>query len=79
MKLDCTLGFVFCYLLGNFWQKYECGKKARIFIYVLGLLGTAATIVGTLILSRNGTAVNYVLFSFFAPNVLVAGMAFYYS
>lgn len=77
MKFDCTLGFVFCYLLGNYWQKYKSPKIIRVAIYILGILGTAATIVGTLILSRSGTTVNYLLFSFFAPNVLVASAAFY--
>lgn len=77
MKLDCTLGFVFCYLLGYYLQRFGCQKKGRIAIYLLGVFGIAATIIGTLLLSGDGTTANYLLFSFFAPNVLVTSVAFY--
>lgn len=71
--MDCTLGFVFCYLLGDYLRRYEV--QCRIPVYAAGLLGTAVTFIGTLWLSRSEG--NFLLYSFFAPNVLAASAALY--
>lgn len=75
MKLDCTLGFIWCYLFGRYVFRFE--SKERVSHYLLGALGTAVTFTGTLFLSRRSGMPDYRLLSFFAPNVLASGAAVY--
>lgn len=74
MKIPYTMGFIFLYLLGNYFKKYDIIYKKT--IYFIGILGTLATIMGTLILSTD-EKLKELLFSFFAPNVLISGVAFF--
>lgn len=78
MKVAYTLGFVFLYLLGGYFQRYGVafGKRYLFAIYLLGIIGCAATFGGTLLLSRGGRP-NDLLQSYFAPNVLAAGIGFF--
>lgn len=74
MKVPYTMGFIFLYLLGNYFKKYDIIYKKT--IYLLGILGTLATIIITFLLSKKGE-VNTLLFSFFAPSALISGAAFF--
>lgn len=73
MHLDCSVGFIFCYLLGDYLRR--CAVKRHGWIYAVGIFGAAVTFVGTLYLSRGNE--NFLLYSFFAPNVLAASAAVY--
>lgn len=77
MKVPYTLGFTFLYLLGGYLHKYfVCGRRIRITLYFLGVLGVVTTFVGTLLLPKYGFQ-NDLLLSFFAPNVMVPAVAFF--
>lgn len=77
MKVPYTLGFIFLYLLGGFFRKYGIGRRdTRLLLYLLGLLGIAATFIGTLLAKKYGLP-NDLFFSFFAPNVIASAAAFF--
>ena len=74
MHIDCSLGFVFCYLLGDYIRRYGISRRVR--IYILSIAGIIITFSGTLYLSHSGE-LNDFLYSFFAPNVLAVSVGFY--
>ena len=77
MKIPCTLGFIFLYLSGDYLRRYGIQKPVhRCVIYILGITGTAAAIAGTGIMPDWGIP-DSLLLSFFAPNAVVAGIAFF--
>lgn len=76
MKAPYTLGFMGFYLLGGYLRKYGAEQKTRKALYLFGGLGVAVTFAGTLALPTLGLP-KELLFSFFAPNVMVTGAAFF--
>ena len=77
MKLDCTLGFVFLYLAGYYLRVYPLSSLHRRLLYLLGILGFVITYLGTAWLSHGSEGPNDLLYSFFAPNVIVTSLAVY--
>lgn len=75
-KAPWTLGFIGLYLLGGYIGKYSVGQKTRRALYLFGGLGAAVTFAGTIAMPRLGLP-GELLFSFFAPNVLITGAAFF--
>ena len=74
-KLPVELGFIFLFLLGDFFQRYK--PKLSLWSWaLLFLLGTGFTVGGTMYLSRGG-AVNELLMSFFAPGAMCAAIGFF--
>ena len=74
-KLPVELGFIFLFLLGDYFQRYK--PKLPLWSWAgLFLLGTGLTVGGTMYLSRNGT-VNSLLMSFFAPGAMCAAIGFF--
>lgn len=74
-KLPVELGFIFLFLLGDYFQRYK--PKLPLWSWaLLFLLGTGFTVGGTMYLSRNGT-VNSLLMSFFAPGAMCAAIGFF--
>lgn len=76
IKAPYTLGFMGLYLLGGYIGKYGVEQKTRKALYLFGGLGVAVTFAGTLALPTLGLP-KELLFSFFAPNVMVTGAAFF--
>ncbi len=77
MKVPYLLGFPFYYLLGGYLRRYDVAEPGRRrAIYALGVLGTAVSVAGTVLLSPPG-GIDDLLMSFFAPNVAAAAAAFF--
>lgn len=76
-KLDLrpVLGYVGYYVLGYYLKTYALGRAAEFSIYLLGLLGAAATVWGTDALSRRAGVSDYTLYSYFSPNVALMAVA----
>lgn len=72
MKVPYTTAFLFLYLCGGYVRRFGVSARMRAILPLLGLFGTGATILGTFLL--NGSEF---LLSFFAPNVLAAGLGFF--
>ncbi len=76
MKLPYQLGFVFCFLLGDYLRRFPVEKRTAWKAgAVLLAAGTAGTVLGTLVLF--GEEANWPLMSFFSPTVLCAAVGFY--
>ena len=77
MKIPYMLGFVCLYLLGGYLHKYPIEQVSyRVWLYLAGLIGIAATIIGTWLLPKYGMPRD-LLISFFAPNVILPAAAFF--
>lgn len=77
MKVAYMLGFVCLYLFGGYVRKHGVSEaRTRAVLYACGVLGAAATFLGTLALSVSSFNADLLL-SFFAPNVVAAGAAFF--
>jgi len=78
MKIGYTLGFVWCYLLGYYIYHFDIQIKLR-YLYITGVICTAATFLGTVFLSQLAGCPNDFLLSFFAPNVLLSSAVFFWA
>ena len=74
MKIDATLGFFGCYLFGYYIYNFKDAIKIKLWV---GLLSTAVTFGATVFLSQKTGEANYLLFSFFAPTVLISSASFF--
>lgn len=76
-KLDIhlVLGYVGYYVAGYYLKNYTLGRLAEFILYILGILGTVATVWGTAALSIHDGALNDTLFSYHAPNVVFMSVA----
>lgn len=73
MKAPHLLGMVFMYLLGGYFRRYGVDRPVlRYAVYLLGVLGSAVTVAGTVWLAGSSRLESLFL-SFFAPNVIVQG------
>lgn len=73
-KVPYLLGMEFLYLLGGYLRKYGVERPARWgAVYLLGAVGTVMTVAGTVWLRAAGRD-DDLLLSFFAPNVVAAGV-----
>lgn len=75
MKIDPTLGFVFCYLFGGYVRKFELSSGARVGIFLGGTVGILLPVVLFLCQGKDSQTTIELLLSFFAPNALAVGMA----
>ncbi len=75
MKLSTSVGFIFCYLFGDYVYRYGIAARTRKILYVSGII--LAIIMPTLTLyfaSLHDGAPDYTLYSFVSPTVLVPAM-----
>lgn len=75
INFDITLGYAGYMVLGYFLHAYGLPKKIRRFIYVLGGLGAAVTIIGTSVLSLQNGQLDNILYEYLTPNVMAASAA----
>ena len=75
MKMDATLGFLFCYLAGWRLRRWPLSWGQAAGLTLLGVLGLGATALGAL--AFRGTVTASLILSFYAPNVLVTALAVY--
>ncbi len=75
MKMDATLGFLFCYLAGWRLRRFSPARRRKAALLLLGGLGLAATWAGALAFRGTGTASLFL--SFYAPNVLLTALGGY--
>lgn len=78
-KVPYMLGFLFLYLLGGYFQRFDVKNKfSRVFIYITGIIGIIVTAI-LAILSLYHGRMNEQLLSFFAPGAMIAGAALFLS
>ncbi|MEG1579136.1 MAG: acyltransferase family protein [Oscillospiraceae bacterium] len=75
MNLGATIVYAGFFVAGYYLKTFTLGRMAEILIYLLGILGTVATIGGTLLLSRHDSAFNGVIYQYFSPNVVFMSVA----
>lgn len=75
LDIRIVLGYVGYYVAGYYLKTYTLGRIAEIVIYLLGLLGGAATVWGTSWLSRRAGEPVYTLYSYFSPTVAATAVA----
>ena len=71
------LGFAFYFVLGFYLSNEHISKKNRIIIYILGIMGFAATAVLTLILSNKAQTTNDVFYDYNCMNVVLQSVAIF--
>ena len=77
MKVPYTLGFICLFLTGGYLRRFGIQKKtSRLLLYLFGVAGAIVSVIGPLLLPKLGLARDLLL-SFFAPNVMLAGIAFF--
>lgn len=75
LDIHLVLGYVGYFVAGYYLKTFDLGRLARLFVYLLGILGTVITVWGTPVLSvRAGTLVDTLL-SYRAPNVVWMALA----
>ncbi len=77
LNIHIVLGYVGYYVAGYYLKTYTLHRTARFAIYVLGILGAAATVMGTIALSVRDGAFNGALFEYRNPNVVFMAVAIF--
>lgn len=75
MNLQLFSGYTFYYLLGYYLNSLSLNKKAKIIIYILGVLGTITTIIGSASLSAYTGMNNATLYAYLTPNCAFQSIA----
>lgn len=73
--LSMLTGYSGYFLAGSLLRQVQMDKKFRLLLYVLGILGLAATISGTLWLSVKQARLNTALTSYFSPSIVLSSAA----
>lgn len=78
-KLDVhlALGYVGYYVAGYYLKNYTLGRFTEFIIYVLGILGAAATVCGGVALSIHPGNFHGALLQYYAPNVAFMSVAIF--
>lgn len=76
-KIDCTLAFVGCYLLGSYLYRFNITIAEKYIICIFGVLGFVTSIIGVCGNYLDGY-IKELMISFFAPNVLSQSIMFFY-
>ena len=77
MKVPYLLGFPFLYLLGGYFYRFPLSPRARRLLYLLGVLGAAATAAAEWLLCRRTGTLDPLPLSFFSPGALLPAMAIF--
>lgn len=77
LDLHLVLGYVGYYVAGYYLKNYTLGRIAEFSVYILGILGTVATLWGTHILSTRAGALNGVLLQYCSANVAFMAAALF--
>ncbi|MBO5068966.1 MAG: acyltransferase family protein [Roseburia sp.] len=75
MSLFLILGYTGYFMAGYYFYTYEIPAKCRRLIYLLGVLSTAVTIGGTVILSRQAGYGEQTFYNYLFPNICFAAWA----
>jgi len=70
-----VLGYTGYYVLGYYLKTYTLGRITELLLYLLGLLGGAATVWGTEWLSLRSGSSDFTLYSYFSPTVCAMAVA----
>lgn len=73
--VSAVLGYSGYFVLGYLLHHYGISGRKRRIVYLLGIIGVAATFLGTKCYSEATMKLQGVFFSYFAVNVLAAGIA----
>lgn len=76
-ELHFIVGYAGYYIGGYYLSRYELNKNKRNIIYISGVLGVICTYVFTDILSLQTGKADSTLYSYFSPNVMIAGIALF--
>lgn len=82
LYLDFTLAapplaYVGYFVAGYYFKTYTLNRLAEGLIYLLGIAGAAATVMGTTVLSRQAGGLDVTLYSYLTPNVLAMSAAIF--
>ncbi len=75
MRLDMLNGMIVYYALGYYLNKTDMDRKARVFIYILGIMGAFATFLATQLISRSKGILYDGAYSYFSLTVLLCAAA----
>lgn len=75
LDLHLVLGYVGYYVLGYYLKTYTLSRGAEYLIYVLGILGAAATVGGTAWLSGRRGELIQTLYNYDSPNIVLMSVA----
>lgn len=75
LNIHFVLGFTGCYIAGYYFRVYSLSKRSRRVLYALGILGIAAAISMTLILSKKKGYPVQLFWEYLAPNVTLIAYA----
>ena len=74
-NIKLILGYVGYYIAGYYLKNFTLGRLAEFIIYILGILGAAVTVFGTLTLSARNGALCHLFFEYNSPNVALMAVA----
>lgn len=75
LAVQLVLGYVGYYVAGYYLREYTISRIAEAVVYVLGVLGAAATVWGTSVLSRQAGRMVDTLYDPFSPNIVCFSVA----
>lgn len=75
LKLNFVLGYPGYFVLGYLLHKNALKKGVRITLYVLGVLGAASSVVGTLLLSVRQNSIDLLFYDYLTVNVFFTAVA----
>lgn len=75
LNVKLVLGYVGYYVLGYYLKNYTLSRPAEYLIYLLGVLGAAATVGGTILLSVGRGELVQTLLEYDSPNVALMSTA----
>ena len=78
MKLSTSVGFLFCYLFGDYVYRFDISPRARKTLYSIGvILAIFMPSITLYLASVRGGAPSYTLYSFVSPTVLCPAMGIF--
>jgi len=75
MKIDPTLGFVFCFLFAGYYRRFGLSVREKRFVFLCALAGFLFPLLLFFLLGERGEGPVSLISSFFSPNALALGVA----